>query len=357
MEKRGLIFLLALGILFSGCSIGQSGYPTDDTYHFETDAQYSCIVSSHQRMVAESEKGYYFALTFRGLRSMFFTDKETMKTVPLCSRPNCLHFEETDMEKRVLCQAYFIGTIGGPSLYYSEGRILIPEWGETASHYNITALDLDGASRKNLFSMKDATDGVNFLFHRGYCYVIVNTYDEELRSFLELRQYSLSQPEKKPKILFSVSANGGYLASPQAYGEHLYFYGNVDGEWQVYTVDLRTLKCRKLFGDLPIEWPALTVCQDKLYFLMIHIDPEREQYEYASTCYTAELDGSNLQKCWESGSYDVGSDGRYIYMNGPLERLYEKWRSPTFGFETRRGIYWWSMTSGRTVSTGTTASM
>lgn len=337
MRKKGTIFLVLFVFLFSGCSsVGQNRYPTDDIYHFETDAQYSCFTANHQRMMAESEEGYYFAFTINNLRNMFFIDKETMETLPLCSKPNCIHYEESDIERRSLCQAYFTGTVGGPSLYYKNGKLLIPEYGDKASDYNITELALDGSSRKTVLSMEDATNGCDFLFHRGYAYAIINRYDEDMNSTMELRRYSLSRPEREPKVLFTMNAETGFMTNLLAYGQRLYFSANVGGVEQLYTVSLSTLECKPLFEGITVEWPTLMICQNQLYLLMIHPVPGRETHEYESTLYSANLDGSNLQKCWNSGTCEMTADDCYIY-EWPFGMYINRMEEPYFRIRDPEG--------------------
>ena len=121
-----VLFLIC--VCFTGCSGGTS-YPADDSYHFETDCQYSVGSQGKGGVIAESAEGYYFALTIHGQHSLFFVDKATMETIPLCGKPNCLHYEGTDEGKRELCNAHFVGAQYEGTVYFNNGRLYVPEGG------------------------------------------------------------------------------------------------------------------------------------------------------------------------------------------------------------------------------------
>ena len=78
---KKLLSILCFLFLFSGCSEAKR-YPADDTFHFETDAQNCLFPSAGQRLITESENGYYFTLT-PNFRYIFYADKETWR-LSLC---------------------------------------------------------------------------------------------------------------------------------------------------------------------------------------------------------------------------------------------------------------------------------
>ena len=70
MKKMCILFLCFIFVL-TGCS-SKSEYPIDDIYHFETDSQYTFCNQGKERKFAQSEDGYYFALTLQGNHFLFF---------------------------------------------------------------------------------------------------------------------------------------------------------------------------------------------------------------------------------------------------------------------------------------------
>lgn len=77
-KRRQLLALLGLvmsfNLLFAGCS-ANAEYPTDEAYHFDTDAQYMLFPTATERVFAESEDGYYFNLLINGQVFLFFADQ------------------------------------------------------------------------------------------------------------------------------------------------------------------------------------------------------------------------------------------------------------------------------------------
>ena len=323
--KKLLLVCLCIILLFSGCSEAKR-YPTDDTFHFETDAQVSSFSQSKRRVIAESPDGYYFAFTLNGSRFLFFADKETLQVVPVCNKPNCLHYDEPDEEKRYLCNAYLTSMIGKPSFFWNNGKLYTLEYGTVSNELVVTDIALDGSSKKTLFSfMNEETDPNNVAFHRGYFYAMVNTYDENMNSVMRIWAYSLDHPEKKRVCLFELKAEKGVLMDLQAYGNHLYFSSLVDGVKKFHTIDLRTGECKIICDIAQVNDSAyhMTFFQDRLLFEISHEEPGKELYELKATLYTADLDGGNIQKWKDTDFCGFTSDGQYVYewLDGPFIKM------------------------------------
>lgn len=313
--KRAAFFLIFLCLLLTGCS-GSGNYPTDDTFHFETDAQNCLFPPAGQRLITESENGYYFTLT-PNFRYIFYADKETMEAVLLCGKPNCLHYKETDEDRRRLCNAYITGTVGPTSIFYNNGRLFVPEIGASASETVITEITPDGSSKNRLFSLKDeSTDGGNMLFHRGYFYVAVNAYDETQNSVLRVWRYSLDRPNQKRELLYERQAEGGSIMDPEIYGNYLYFLTYIDGERKFQVFHLPSKKQWELPApeDATNNADDLIVFQNRLLFKMFEVVPTAKTfYEQPAAFYTADLDGKDIQKWRDTIGTDFSADEQYIY--------------------------------------------
>ena len=323
---KKLLSILCFLFLFSGCSEAKR-YPADDTFHFETDAQNCLFPSAGQRLMTESENGYYFTLT-PNFRYIFYADKETMEAVPLCGKPNCLHFKETDEDRRRLCNAYITGTVEPTSIFYNNGRLFVPEIGAGAKEFIITEVALDGSSKKEIFSLKDEyTDGGNILFHRGYFYAAVNTYDENQNSVLRVWRYSLDHPNQKRELLYESRAEGGSIMDPKIHGNYLYFHTNIGGEQKFQVLHLTSKKQWEI--SVPEEAISnadnLVVFQNRLLFKMFEIIPTAKTfYEQPAAFYTADLDGENVQKWRDTIGTEFTADDRYIYEWTSSPYIYQK---------------------------------
>lgn len=107
LKHIGRVCLAAMLLLalLAGCAKTPAKLPTDDTYHPETDHPY--MMQTQQTAMyswfVETDKGYYF----RVQTTLFYMDRDSMEPIPVCSKPNCLHYEETDKEKYEACNAFF----------------------------------------------------------------------------------------------------------------------------------------------------------------------------------------------------------------------------------------------------------
>ena len=183
-------------------------------------------------------------LTIRGNHFLFFADKETMEVLPLCGKPNCLHYEEPDFAKRQLCNSFYYGVLYRTSVYYNNGKLYIPVGGGPQKY--IYEFSLDGSERKQLFSLSGTGTGTTLLFHRGYCYEAVTEYDEEMHTVMRIVRHSLDAPRKEPECIFEKEAEVAVgeekgtiiLGDIKAYGNRLYFTIDENGETGFYFIDL-----------------------------------------------------------------------------------------------------------------------
>ena len=325
MKKMCILFLCFIFVL-TGCS-SKSEYPIDDIYHFETDSQYTFCNQGKERKFAQSEDGYYFALTLQGNHFLFFTDKETMETVSVCSKPNCLHYAETDDGRRQLCNAFFYGLFYHTSVYYNNEKLYLP----TKAPYGgtpILEISPDGTSRRELFQIdSEALRGTELLFHRGYCYTVINAYDENQNHSSKLLQYSLDKPQAPPDVLLEwKEEKNAYtraldVSELTAYGNHMYFSAFEEGDRHFYTIDLnhKDKEPQRIceLDNAGIRY-NFVLLENRPLVAYNDDDPRFGQElpfeRLPSTMYRAsELDGSNLQE-WKTFDYSpFTADDRYLY--------------------------------------------
>ena len=319
--KIALLVTVCL-LLFTSCSPA-SPYPTDDTYHFETDSQYTFYTQAGFRNFAEAENGYYFTLTINGFSYIFFTDKETMQTIPLCSKPNCLHYNEKDSEQRALCNAYISGLDYEAAIFYTNQKVYTFQ-NQNDSHFDLIELTPDGTSRKtaiSLSSLKNSYTGDGVVIHRGHLYLLTSYYDENRNTEINIWQYSLDKPESKPKSIYTLTRKDSPVAMDlKAFGNHLYFM-IWDGTMSYYQVDVRNAKVTQIFDIAQVQSPEIydqnfniAILGTTLINELIHMDMSAPNNSATfSTIYTANLDGSHIQKWIEVENDPYTADQKYFY--------------------------------------------
>lgn len=328
---KRVLFLIVSLLFISGCT--RTSYPTDDVYHFETDCQYTTCNQGSYRQIAETEEGYYFALRINlsgshaGGDYLFFTDKETLETVPLCGKPNCMHYAETDPDKIGLCNANFIGSDLFPAVYYNEGRLLLLRR-SGAQTFFIDEIALDGSNRRKLLELEGSGYFPDRLvFHRGYLYIGNSIYTEGMGSTLTLKRYSLKNLRQEPVEMFSIEGGDGFqMTDLSAYGSHIYFSIIEAGtDRDFYHLDIQTGKVTEIFDLEEGEESSYSLIPFKGGLLYEKTCPEVDPTEVEmdalpSVRYTGDLTGGNVQK-WEETIYcKYAADDRYLYEWG-LARL------------------------------------
>ena len=329
--QKYVVLFLAVCCLFSGCS-SVDAYPNDNIYHFETDAQIPMYSCATERSFAESEDGYYFVLTIRGNHFLFFADKETMEVLPLCGKPNCLHYEEPDFAKRQLCNSFYYGVLYRTSVYYNNGKLYIPVGGGPQKY--IYEFSLDGSERKQLFSLSGTGTGTTLLFHRGYCYEAVTEYDEEMHTVMRIVRHSLDAPRKEPECIFEKEAEAAageekgtiILGDIKAYGNRLYFTTDENGKTGFYFIDLTDpdFAAKPIFDQVEestdARFQVFPSSNGLLAALNLLDEPQPEGMDGStylanlpSVLYRSDLQGNDVKK-WKETLYSPFTwDDRYVY--------------------------------------------
>lgn len=330
--KRCIALICVLAILFTGCAARPS-YPSDDAYHIETDDQYSLHVQGGFRTFAESEDGYFFGLTLYGNHFLFYTDKETLQTLPVCNKPNCLHYEETDEERRKLCGAFFMGDRFYPTVLYNDGRLLIPIRVGTTG-IRLESFSTDGAERKEILSIQGIPPSSAVSAHRGYLYYTRSEYTEDMELCLFLLRRSLNSENAKEEVLFKVQAEetGDNIYDVFGYGNNVYFSVVHDLIKKFYHLDLITMGIDQIYN---LDNKPEDACYNLIPFqdgLMCEITHPWEEQDVgdmtnvSATRYVGDLKGGNISR-WQNTKMNVfTADDRYLY-----EWMFPKLEDPEEG--------------------------
>ena len=312
--------LIALTLLLSLlCACGTtSKYPTDNEYHPETDYPYAMSMFLNYQEFVETENGYYFYAPY----SMFFMDKETEKAVPLCSQPNCLHYEETEREKYRLCHAYIHGIGAGlPVAWHNNNLYVVAENLEAVGAPNIQILEIspDGSSRKTLWSFDSTTEVQEMRLHRGIMYLAARTSLENGESIATILAYNLDTPNVEPEILLEYPLfNNTTVQNMTVHGQYLYFgrfcSEALEIEFCIYNINTKELKIISPREDNMYPHSVLFV-GDSMRILFQK--GSQSDGTYTQAMVSCDYEGNNQQDVTtDYGFYTA--DGQYIYRGGNM---------------------------------------
>lgn len=161
-----LIFIILLAVL-CGCQSNRESYKNE--FDCNTDFQY--IYNNMNTMPAPitmSPSGYYVIL----YDFLYYVDKESMKGIVLCDKPNCMHNDRDE------CMAYFhvnsYTTESNILQYYKDNLYIMENVFHNNEYYGevLHKLSPEGASRKDVLTIKGNV--CQWLIHRGYLYYITS---------------------------------------------------------------------------------------------------------------------------------------------------------------------------------------
>lgn len=329
--RKGIqaIGVIVLTLIMTGCGQANLG----NSYNEGTDHQYMYderIGFLHKQ--AKGENGYFFYHD----NFLYYRDSMTEEFIPLCNRVDCLHDEETDMERRVTCNAY-VGYETGSDYpadvgisYYDGYLYFIAE--DTPSHSCLQRIKEDGTNREKVYDFGDAVL-YGWCIHRGALYYSEQTYTTE--EIFKINKLTLSgkkkletiyEPDRDNVTVYSLGAR------ITAYGDYVFFSsvgtkGNSQDEitqenYADYAFDL-TYAYNLENGELSeIKAPDT---QKNTYLGQVSFWKEHlvfventwgEDWTGKSNLYIADLDGQNAEKLLETeGGMYVDSDGTYLYLN------------------------------------------
>lgn len=318
--KRLIILCFSLLILFS-CSAQTKTYPTDDSYHADTDHPYAMDAMPSFIQITDNGDGYYFFIPMM----LMFAQKESMNPLPVCSKPNCLHYEENDPGKYTLCDAFFISTGANlytfwldDALYLIQHEIVLePAEGLANSHhFSLVKVSSDGSRRETIYDLGTDIDIITAIVHRGYLYVVIGYYDESPNYYCDLTRYSLSNTKEKPRVLYQTAGKAQSIQFLTAYGQRVYFkHQNVEARVEdiLYAYNIGTGDFEQIIPSTD-NWTtsAVKFYQDRLIVFQNYYLPTGETRQDARVLIS-NLDGSDPQPL-STGDGIYASDSQYLYV-------------------------------------------
>ena len=264
----------------------------------------------------ESPDGYYLR---RG-DYLWFTERETMDTLVVCTRFDCLHDAELRTDKREDCLAFFANPRGtGEYFFFENGKLYLFTRSVTLSDshrhvYSLIEAAPDGTERRTLYDFPDDIQVVGAILHRGVFYIASRVFDETGKSHYSL--YSLPLNGKKPELLQDFKDVDVQSMSLTAHGDYLYYTSSVmtGGEFRVglYRLDLRTKKVTEIPPESPDRpWLLPAFHGDRLLLTGEGYDPAARK---SVVClYDCAPDGTDRRQVLEGDNLNLWTDGEYLY--------------------------------------------
>lgn len=311
MKKYNVILYIISFILgiFSLTGCNKSAQELGDCYIEGQDQQFMYSDGSMQK-IARTENGYYF---FAG-EYLYYMDFESMRPIIMCNKPNCLHNEETNLEKRVDCNALFTENY---FLSYYDGYLYttVKQYKSSTNKTELIRVALDGTSRKKVFEFDVLPTAI--AIHRGKLYYSGTAFNDEGNAVYALKEVSLGKWHAKPKVLYEGELAKGSIQQIKCYGEHVYFTElTINDEVQIVRQmcynNVKNEVIRICTQDDKLYPQSISIVNGKLYYTIFNGNYKDEQNNIV---YRAELDGSNGAPCFEMPVLArISSDGNKLIV-------------------------------------------
>ena len=319
MKKAAFLAAAALLLLLCGCAASEM--PSDNAYHRETDYPYSMFMELNTKGFAESDTGFYFYIP----SFLFYMDRETMQPAAVCSKPECLHYDEPDTASFRNCSAYFSAGVR-PPLFWYKGAVYIISMTETAGASGasqqaaLIRVSGDGTKRTVLYRFSPDAVIERAILHRGVLYAAIQQYTEDAQLLSGIWAYSLDNTKKEPACIMPLDKYPGLNLEQNltAYGCNLYFtrYLSETEERELCIYNTVTGETTVVPSTEDGYSPSyVTFLGDKMYLkYKAHLpvgDPE-DVNSYPERVYRCGLDGSEPERIWEGLGF-FAADDQYLY--------------------------------------------
>jgi len=173
---RVILAMLLLAVITCSCSPAdkiEENTIFDFDYSFTVGYDDPLCLSSLNN-IAIAENGYYF--TDMNFHHLYYFDKSSKQTIPVCNMPNCIHDDEN-------CNAYIDDIRHHPGLWYYNGNVYLV--GKKDDIMGLYKVNKDGTkhTRSCDFVSMGPRSTLTVTVHRGYAYFSVEEKDENDKLF------------------------------------------------------------------------------------------------------------------------------------------------------------------------------
>lgn len=339
MKKKNIIGLIGVMLLLSACSksngkedstreyIGQTfdtisesdldGYKEEfldlSKYDIENDENDEIIDGIIWNYMAISDKGYYYWVMSGQYDFLYFMDKATGKSVPLCNRPDCEHIDEN-------CNAYYKTVIHSSAdgvefdrsrvLFY-DGFVYVLAHDFDGVHY-LYRISEDGSKQEQYMRLykkeltQTGSEGQSIRYttpeiciHKGYVYYIIPR--ETVPTV-----YRMQLGSEKVEKVFELKTDRPNLYRMLPYGDFIFFQAGIFSE-DYFDVDGGIFAFNIINGEIKLvkseAISAYKVVGNNLY------------YAKSDGVYRFEMNGTFDERIVEYEQYPIFSvDNEYIYI-------------------------------------------
>lgn len=252
--KKLFFSILSVMILtFTGCGtqalVKSSSYQAE--YLPEEDCPYQSFTwKDNTQFIVATEDGCYYLIG----AYLFFMDWDTMQSVPLCFKTDCLHTEETDPLKIPFCDAYMGNTSAyRPFLALYQDKLYTICLDRTTAKSNFVEMNLDGSGRKILYPIYDHNTPYNIFMHRGVIYFVNRMKDLEGESHYGLNALSVVSNSSEPVQVYTGAFEDGIIQDVFPYQNYIFLRDSYDTETSVisktFMYDIRSGKSEEVIED------------------------------------------------------------------------------------------------------------
>lgn len=286
---RLLVIVLAFPLILSLSGCGKEIAPSESTpvSVSKTDSnEYTFSYFLLENGITETDDSFYI-----GRNDYFYViDKKTHKCIPLCSKPDCLHWDEPVLTD---CDAF---TMNPEIIYYMDSLYFIgedyvtDENGLTKTINSICKMNLDGTGRQEVYTFDESLYVYKFKIHRGYIYIKASVREADGST------HSINSS------LYKISADGsGELTEIMSFNEKvrledLRFYEDNMYIFTTNFVDENNIEYNVWHYDLSTgDKQDLNSKLDPTINNMFTIFNGKITYSYESEIYECDPDGSNAR--------------------------------------------------------------
>lgn len=301
MKKLIMITLLA-AVIVAGCDDGNENNKGDSQSF------------ARVRRGVYSDQGFYAIDEDNCL--VYFIDKNSYKSTPLCSKPNCSHDDSS-------CNAFY-GELEG--ICVNDGFVYVTVYDYDAESdtesMELYKLSPDGSEKnrvRTLFRIGDeeqAGYSVDFIIHRGVGYLAVNRFpahEEEWEQIL----YRVSLEDDGMDEIYKIKGYAPDIRIHNAYEDNIYFTSGVHKDFSLDSDEVVTAHCYnsrdESVTDIPVpDNQQFEACYaGKVY--SAECDGDMEKLEF----FTSDIDGRNNKSVYKKENivtWDISCDERYSYI-------------------------------------------
>ena len=328
---NGLIVTMLAFALLTGCSPDGDEHISQSESFPGAEYPYSMRTQLGWATFAESDSGYYFFVP----KCLFYMDKDSMEPVVLCDKPNCLHYDEPDVNVFRTCKAYFNSTISWDYTSWYDGNVYIlaksivdiPEEKRHAMVWEVVCISPDGSNRKTVWRIGEDIIIDGMAISHGYLYLAMSGYGEDAKGTGSIWQLSLKKVGAQPKRIFETEKVGIFKSVDflNAYMGQLYFFRTIDesGETELCILEPQSGDLTTISVTEDGFSPLYALFQGSYLLLECRImtpqgDPMLPD-SYPQRLYRCSLDGNGMELLREGLGYYTADD-RYIYMVEDLDQ-------------------------------------